>query len=220
MSRLAYLFDLTGRTALVTGGNAGIGLALARALGLAGARLVLVARRDGVLDEAARSLRHDGLVAGTIAADLALANEPDRVVDLARGLAPPIDILVNAAGINLRRPFGDVTTEELDRQGRHRAADAGDRRAMVAARHHLQCHRARLLSHRPDGAPLLRSAAQRRARGAHRDRPQRPPGGPPRRRRLPRLRGVGLHYESDAVRRRRLFGKVTQMKALLYTGPH
>jgi gluconate 5-dehydrogenase len=115
MSRLAHLFDLTGRTALVTGGNAGIGLALARALGLAGASLVLVARRDAVLEEAARSLRHDGLVAGTIAADLALASEPDRIVDAARGLAPPIDILVNAAGINLRRPFGDVTMEEFDR---------------------------------------------------------------------------------------------------------
>src|SRR5262245_15598191 len=103
MSRLAHLFDLHGRTALVTGGNAGIGLALARALGLAGARLVLVARRDAVLDEAVQSLRHDGLAASTIAADLALASEPDRVVDVARGLAPPVDILVNAAGINLRR---------------------------------------------------------------------------------------------------------------------
>ena len=115
MSRLAHLFDLDGRTALVTGGNAGIGLALARALGLAGASLVLVARRAAVLDEAARSLRHDGLTAGTIAADLALADEADRVVDVARGLAPPIDILVNAAGINLRHLFQEVTTEEFDR---------------------------------------------------------------------------------------------------------
>ena len=57
MFRLSYLFDLTGRTALVTGGNSGIGLALARALGLAGAGLVLVARRRPNLEAAAAQLR-------------------------------------------------------------------------------------------------------------------------------------------------------------------
>src|SRR5262249_47441790 len=65
-----------------------------------------------------------------------------------------------------------------------------------------------------------RPAAQRRARGADRDRPQRPHGGPLRRRGLSCLRRVGLHYGPDAVRRRRLLGEVTPMKALLYTGPH
>uniref|UniRef100_UPI003013C0B1 SDR family NAD(P)-dependent oxidoreductase n=1 Tax=Methylobacterium nigriterrae TaxID=3127512 RepID=UPI003013C0B1 len=59
--RLAALFDLSGRTALVTGGNSGIGLALARALGLAGADLVLTARREPDLAVAAASLREDGL---------------------------------------------------------------------------------------------------------------------------------------------------------------
>ena len=49
VSHLGHLFDLTDRTALVTDGNSGIGLAMARALGRAGAKVVLVARRvDGL----------------------------------------------------------------------------------------------------------------------------------------------------------------------------
>jgi gluconate 5-dehydrogenase len=115
MSRLTSLFELAGRTALVTGGNAGIGLAIARALGLAGARLVLVARREGVLAAAARTLDKDGIGAQIIAADLAAADGPDRAIQAALASAPQVDIVVNAAGINLRRPFDEVTTEEFDR---------------------------------------------------------------------------------------------------------
>ena len=112
MSRQAHLFELQGRTALVTGGNAGIGLALARALGLAGAAVVLTARRAEVLAEAARALQADGIATRTIAADLAEPDGPDRVANDLRGA--PIDIVVNAAGINLRRPFQDVTRDEFD----------------------------------------------------------------------------------------------------------
>jgi NAD(P)-dependent dehydrogenase (short-subunit alcohol dehydrogenase family) len=61
--RLASLFDLTGRTALVTGGNSGIGLAMARALGLAGASLVLVARRRAELEAAVADLGAEGISA-------------------------------------------------------------------------------------------------------------------------------------------------------------
>ena len=115
MSRLAHLFALGGRVALVTGGNAGIGLALARALGLAGAALVLVARRPDRLAEAAATLRTDGIDAQTIAADLAASDGPDLVAEGARALGPAVDILVNAAGINLRQPFEDVSPDDFDR---------------------------------------------------------------------------------------------------------
>jgi len=115
MSHLAHLFELKSRTALVTGGNAGIGLALARALGLAGARLVLVARREAQLAEAARALRAENIAVQTVAADLATPSGPDGVAEAARMLASSIDILINAAGINLRQPFEDVTTEAFDR---------------------------------------------------------------------------------------------------------
>lgn len=106
---IAQLFDLSGRRAVVTGGNSGIGAAMARALGLAGARVLLVARRQGQLDDAADRLRADGIEAGTLAADLAdpaAAREAGRAADAALG---GVDILVNAAGVNLREPFAEVT---------------------------------------------------------------------------------------------------------------
>ncbi|HZP77744.1 MAG TPA: SDR family oxidoreductase [Pseudolabrys sp.] len=113
MSRLAHLFDLKGRTALVTGGNSGIGLALARALGLAGASVTLAARRAKELAAAADALRKDGVSADTVAADLEKPDGPALAVKSAGGRT--IDILVNAAGFNLREPLQDVSVENFDR---------------------------------------------------------------------------------------------------------
>jgi gluconate 5-dehydrogenase len=114
MSRLSHLFALDGRAALVTGGNSGLGLAIARALGLAGARLVLSARRAAALEAAAGSLRAEGIEAHVAPADLAA---PDAAEVVAAGLAAlgiSPDIVVNAAGVNLRQPFGAVTPEAFD----------------------------------------------------------------------------------------------------------
>ena len=112
MSPLASLFELTGKRALVTGGNSGLGAAMARALGLAGARVVLVARREAELMAVAQQLRGEGIEADTLSADLA------NVADLrsAAQRAGDIDILVNAAGINLRQPFSEVTPEAWQAQ--------------------------------------------------------------------------------------------------------
>jgi NAD(P)-dependent dehydrogenase (short-subunit alcohol dehydrogenase family) len=103
--RLAGLFDLSGKRALVTGGSSGIGAAMARALGLAGARVLLVARREAALGEVAAQLRGDGIDAQTLSADLA----DEAALREAAQRAGAIDILVNAAGINLRQPFDAVT---------------------------------------------------------------------------------------------------------------
>lgn len=112
--RLGHLFDLSGRSALVTGGNSGIGLAMARALGLAGASVILVARRPAELEAAASGLRAEGIDAASLPADLAA---PDCGVAIAAALAErqaSPDILVNAAGVNLRQPFAEVTAQAFD----------------------------------------------------------------------------------------------------------
>ena len=113
-SRLYHLFDLTGRAALVTGGNSGIGLAMARALGLAGAKVVLAARRQPELDAAAAELVRDGINTITVASDLADPKATATLINACRSQAIEIDILVNAAGINLRQPFRDVSAEAFD----------------------------------------------------------------------------------------------------------
>ncbi len=112
MSRLASLFELTGKRALVTGGNSGIGAAMARALGLAGARVLLVARREAELNVAAQQLRSEGIDADTLRADLSDVVALRAAAQRAGG----IDILVNAAGTNLRQPFAEVTPEAWQAQ--------------------------------------------------------------------------------------------------------
>jgi NAD(P)-dependent dehydrogenase (short-subunit alcohol dehydrogenase family) len=114
--KLAHLFDLQGKRALVTGGNSGIGEAMARALGLAGAQVLLVARREAELQAAAQRLRAEGIAAQTLAADLSDVNGLRQVAQAAEAGLGRIDILVNAAGVNLRQPFAEVTPESWNTQ--------------------------------------------------------------------------------------------------------
>jgi NAD(P)-dependent dehydrogenase (short-subunit alcohol dehydrogenase family) len=114
MFKLTPLFDLTGRTALVTGGNSGIGLAMARALGLAGAKVALVARRVAELQAAAATLSIEGISAIPIAADLASDNAAKIIETSTQNHDLAVDITVNAAGINLRQPFKDVSAAAFD----------------------------------------------------------------------------------------------------------
>lgn len=114
MSRLAHLFSLAERTALVTGGSSGIGLAMARALGLAGACVVLVARREAELRSAVTALADEAIKASYVAADLGTESGARDLGFRIATAGAPIDILVNAAGVNLRQPFGEVTPEAFD----------------------------------------------------------------------------------------------------------
>jgi gluconate 5-dehydrogenase len=114
--RLPRLFDLTGRCALVTGGSSGIGLAIAQALGAAGARVALAARREVELQAAAQRLRDEGTEAGIVVADLVEPAAARDAASRAGAVWGGVDILVNAAGVNLRQPFADVAPEAWQSQ--------------------------------------------------------------------------------------------------------
>ncbi len=105
------MFDLVGRRAVVTGGNSGIGETMALALGRAGAKVLLVARRAAELQAAADRLRGEDIAADTLAADLAALPGLQAVASQAEQALGGVDILVNAAGVNLRQPFDEVTPE-------------------------------------------------------------------------------------------------------------
>ena len=116
MDSLREWFSLAGRRAVVTGGNAGIGEAMATALGRAGASLLLVARREAQLQAAARRLRDQGIDCDLLALDLSRTASLPAAGQAIASHAGPIDILVNAAGINLRQAFAQVTPEAWDQQ--------------------------------------------------------------------------------------------------------
>lgn len=101
--------DLRGRQALVTGGSSGIGESLAEALGRAGARVVLAARRQTQLDAAAARLDAMGIAVDTQALDVSDLDAIPAAAAALQRRCGTIDILVNAAGMNLREPFASVT---------------------------------------------------------------------------------------------------------------
>jgi len=105
------LLDLSGRTALVTGGSRGIGLQMAAALGEMGAKVALTARRQEELDEARAGLEHAGIECLTIAGDLADLAAIPRLVDAALARWGQIDILVNNAGCNWAAPAEDYPAD-------------------------------------------------------------------------------------------------------------
>ena len=105
------LFDLSGRTALITGASKGIGYALATALGRAGARLVLNARSVDGLAQAQLALRGLGLQVDTVPFDVTDATAVDAGIARIEAEVAPIDILVNNAGMQHRGAFAEFPTD-------------------------------------------------------------------------------------------------------------
>ena len=112
---VAALFSLVDRVALVTGASSGIGQAIAHALGDAGARIVLVARREQALEQTRERIYAFGGKAAVVPCDLEDRNAIDACAAAAAIPFGAPDIVVNAAGINIRKPMLDLTRDDWDR---------------------------------------------------------------------------------------------------------
>jgi NAD(P)-dependent dehydrogenase (short-subunit alcohol dehydrogenase family) len=112
---IGELHDLRGKSALVTGGSRGIGLQLAHALGEAGARLMISARGQAELEEAAQDLREAGHEVFTFAADARDDAGVTALVDDSLVKLGQIDILVNSAGATWGAPAQDHPMDAWDK---------------------------------------------------------------------------------------------------------
>ncbi len=115
MRSTRQLFDLDGRTALITGGSRGLGLQIAEALAEQGARVMLSARRADELDAAASSLTRRGFLCDWIAADGGRESDIERLADDAIARLGQVDILVNNAGATWGAPAEDYPIEAWDK---------------------------------------------------------------------------------------------------------
>ena len=92
-------FDLTGKVALVTGGTYGIGMAMAKALGKAGATIIINARRSEMVDEAVAEYKKEGLKAYGFTCDVTQETQVQEMVAAVEKEVGSIDILVNNADV-------------------------------------------------------------------------------------------------------------------------
>jgi gluconate 5-dehydrogenase len=109
------LFDLTGKTALVTGGSRGLGLQMAFALGEAGARIMISSRKADDLEEAVADLQAAGIDARWTAADCARPDDIQRLANDTLHRMGNVDILVNNAGASWGAPAEDHPLEAWDK---------------------------------------------------------------------------------------------------------
>src|SRR5262249_37128215 len=105
-------FNLKGKVAIVTGGNGGIGLGMARGLADAGADVAVVGRNEEKSKAAVADIKARGVKAIAVAADVTNAEAVGHMVERVRSELGRIDILVNNAGINIRKPPHALELEE------------------------------------------------------------------------------------------------------------
>jgi 2-deoxy-D-gluconate 3-dehydrogenase len=109
------LFDLSGKVAIVTGGNGGIGLGMARGLAEAGADIAIVGRNEAKSSAAVDDIRARSAKAVSVLADVTDKSAVAAMAELVVRELGRIDILVNNAGINIRKPPQALDLEEWDR---------------------------------------------------------------------------------------------------------
>jgi 2-deoxy-D-gluconate 3-dehydrogenase len=110
----ADLFDLSGKVAVVTGGNGGIGLGMARGLAEAGANIAIVGRNEAKSIAAAADLAKLGVKAISVVADVTDPSAVTAMVGRVGSELGRIDILVNNAGINIRKAPHALSLDEWD----------------------------------------------------------------------------------------------------------
>lgn len=109
------LFDLSGKTALITGGSRGLGLQMAEALGGYGAKLLLSARKADELRQAQLHLRKSGIDADWVAADGSKDADIGMLAETAMEKLGHVDILINNAGASWGAPAEDYPAEAWDK---------------------------------------------------------------------------------------------------------
>ena len=107
---------MAGKSALITGGSSGIGLAVARALGEDGYAMTISARRPEKLEQAAAALREEGFDVLSVPANMAQEDDIKRMVDAHAERFGRIDVLMNNAGIGIGGAIADAETKKLDMQ--------------------------------------------------------------------------------------------------------
>jgi 2-deoxy-D-gluconate 3-dehydrogenase len=107
-------FDLTGKVAIVTGGNGGIGLGMARGLAEAGATVAVVGRNEAKSIAAVAELKQSGAKAISVIADVTDKTAVAAMVERVKRELGRIDILINNAGINIRKPPHALDIEEWE----------------------------------------------------------------------------------------------------------
>lgn len=108
---LRQLFDLSGKSAIVTGGSRGLGLEIARGLGEAGAYVHITARREQWLSTAEEALRGEGIECGASTCDVSREDDVERLVEEVVARRGRIDILVNNAGVSWGTPLEELSLE-------------------------------------------------------------------------------------------------------------
>lgn len=109
-------FDLSGKSAIITGGSKGLGLAMAAGLASAGAAIMLVNRNAEEGIKAAQEIAADyGVKALSFGADITERGQTEAMAKVAMDAFGKIDILINSAGINIRGPIDEVTPEDFNK---------------------------------------------------------------------------------------------------------
>lgn len=166
------LFNLDGRTALITGGSRGLGLQIAEALGHYGARLLLVARKTDELEAAKTHLAAQGIVAEVAAADIAHPGHVDALVEGALAKLGRIDILVNNAGTSWGARAEEHPLEAWDKvfnlnvRGLFYLSQQVARRSMIPRAHGRILNIASIAGLRGNPPGAMRTVAYNASKGA------------------------------------------------------